>query len=546
MSDLKERLDRELATVLPAGDARAAVDTRVARRRRRRTILLPAATLILTAGLIAGLTFAFSPDPRGPQGDARGIEMPGEPVEVMVDGGLLWVLTSEPECDGPVCDGFVVKVDEAGGQVIDQVPVTSPNGIAAGAGSIWVVSLADDTLLRLEPATGSIQATIPLSLPFTVGNDGDRSFLPVDVDANDDAVWVSSGRGALAHIDPATNDVVDMVPRRSHTGGPLAIGQEGVWVADSLNGAVLVDPATHQVVHSVTLDDEIGQRFSVNTLVARDGSVWAVGNWADPVEELDGVGYVAGEGHAVVEIDERGHDVDSILDIREGAAWLLDGDDLWVVEHDGGYLRRIDRAGRRLGPSLNVPFGRPLAVAGTSAWSAVGESLRRWELPREGDPGDRAGDLEPLVIRISSPKSEDGTYVGPRFRASYRGTPIPLDAIETPGAELEYPVTESPVALPKGTPIVIEGDVRDAAVFELRPAPGTYVEHGSCIVADPLYEIPSRDEPTAFFIYAEWPDSAGGMAFRSDVAGGSSTTPGSEQAETQIDATLLGLALCEG
>jgi streptogramin lyase len=383
MSDLKERLDRELARVLPSGDARAAVDTRVARRRRRRGVLLPAVTLVLTAGLVAGLTIAFSSDPRPPAED-QAIAMPGEPVEVMVDGRLLWVLTSEQGCEGPVCNGYVVKVDTARGQVIDRIPVTSPNGIAAGAGSIWVVSFADDTLLRFDPDTGSLQATIPLSLPFTVGDDGDRSFLPVDVDANDEAVWVSSGRGALAQVDPATDDIVDIVPRRSHSGGPLAIGQEGVWVADSLNGAVLVDPATHEVVDAVRLEDETGRRFSVNSLVARDGSVWAVGNWADPIEELDGAGYVAGEGHAVVEIEEREDRlVDSILSIREGAAWLLADDDLWVVEQDGAYLRRIDPVQRTLSRSIDVPFGRPLAVSGVDVWSAVGESLRRWELPRE-------------------------------------------------------------------------------------------------------------------------------------------------------------------
>jgi streptogramin lyase len=386
MSDLRERLDRELGRVLPARDARAAVDRRAGRRRRHRTVLLPVVTLILTAGLVAGLTYAFSPDSKRPPADDQAVTMPGEPVEVMVDGGLLWVLTTEPGCDGPVCDGFVVKVDAARGQVIDQVPVTSPNGIASGAGSIWVVSFADDTLLRIEPATESVQATIPLRLPFAVGNDGDRSFLPVDVDANDDAVWVSSGRGALAHVDPATNDIVDLVSRRSHTGGPLAIGQEGVWVADSLNGAVLVDPATHRVVDAVTLDDEAGQRFSVNSLVTRGGSVWAVGNWAHPTEELGGAGYVSGEGHAVVEIDESDGNVDSILDIREGAGWLIADDDLWVVEHDGQYLRRIDPADHRLGPSLSVPFGRPIAVSGSTAWSAVGESIRRWELPLDASP----------------------------------------------------------------------------------------------------------------------------------------------------------------
>jgi hypothetical protein len=382
MSDLKERLDRELVRVLPAGDARAAVDTRVARRRRRRAVLLPAVTLFLTAGLVVGLTFAFSSVPR-PPAENHTIAMLGEPFDVMVDGGLLWVLTSQPGCEGASCSGYVVKVDTARGQVIDRIPVTSPNGIAAGAGSIWVVSFADDTLLRLDPGTGTLQATITLSLPFTVGNDGDRSFLPVDVDANDEAVWVASGRGALAHVDPATDDIVDVVPRRSHSGGPLAIGQEGVWVADSLNGAVLVDPATHEVVDAVRLEDETGRRFSVNSLVARDGSVWAIGNWADPIQELDGVGYVAGEGHAVVEIEERDRNVDSILDIREGEAWLLADDDLWVVEQGGAHLRRIDTVHRALGRSVSVTIGRPLAVSGGIAWSSVGESLQAWELPVE-------------------------------------------------------------------------------------------------------------------------------------------------------------------
>jgi streptogramin lyase len=477
MSDLKNRLDRELATVLPRADARAAMDRRVARRRRRRTILLPAATLILTAGLVAGLTYAFS-DSHRPPGDSRAIAMPGEALEAMVDGDVLWVLTSERGCEGPVCDGSVVKVDAIRGEVVDRVPVTTPNGIAAGAGSIWVVSFADDTLLRLEPATGSIQATIPLVLPFTVGNDGDRSFLPVDVDANDEAVWVSSGRGALAHIDPATNDVVDIVPRRSHTGGPVAISQEGIWVAESLNGAVLVDPATHRVVDAVTLDDEIGQRFSVNTLLARDGSVWAVGNWARPVEELGGAGYVAGEGHAVVEINERSREVESILDIRDGAAWLLEGDDLWVVEHDGAYLRRIDPVRRTLDRSVDVPFGRPLAVSGGVAWSAVGERLQRWELPVKGrDSVSTGADAceRPLVEPATLPWLDSGatmpdpvadsihrrvTWQGPpatQWAGSYVSVRVLMD-VASPG-------TEPAPSLPDGTAGTLRLHLREWAAL---------------------------------------------------------------------------------
>lgn len=372
-----------LTTVRKNRVRRAAIARRAEQRKQRRRLVLVPATLLLTAVILAGLTYAFragpGPQPPGPAEDGS-IRVPGELVEAIAVGDALWVLTQEPGCEGPVCSGFVAKVDTRLGEVVEQVPMTSPQAVAAGAGSIWVAGFADDTVVRFDPTTARIEATIPLILPFEVA-DGDRRFLPFDLDATDDAVWVSTGRGAVAHIDPSTNDIVGMARLPGGTGGSVAIGNVGVWVADSLNGAILVDPVSHRVVDAVRLDDEAGQRFSMNTLVARAGAIWVVGNWARPAEELDGTGYVAGEGHAVVEIDESDRNVDSMLDIRDGPAWLFGGDDLWVVEDDGVYLRRVDVDDRTLSSSVPVPFGRPLAVSGTTAWSAVGESIRSWELP---------------------------------------------------------------------------------------------------------------------------------------------------------------------
>jgi hypothetical protein len=416
MSDLKERLDRELAEVSPAIHARAAIARRAERRRRRRRLALVPATLLVTATIIAGLTYAFraGPQPPGPAEDGS-ILVSGEPVEAIAVGDALWVLTQEPGCEGPVCSGSVAKVDTRLGEVVARVPMTSPQAAAAGAGSIWIASFADDTVVRLDPATARIEATIPLTLPFEVA-DGDRRFLPFDLDATDEAVWVSTGRGAVAHIDPSTNDIVGMARLPGGTGGPVAIGNVGVWVADSLNGAILVDPVSHHVVDAVRLDDEAGQRFSMNTLVARGGAIWVVGNWARPVEELDSAGYVAGEGHAVVEIDESDGNVDSILDIRDGPAWLLDGDDLWVVEDDGAYLRRVDVDDRTLSSAVPVPFGRPLAVSGTTAWSAVGDSIRSWELP-DSTPGPTA---TPSPTVTAEPERGTGPIRGAFYPPTYR------------------------------------------------------------------------------------------------------------------------------
>lgn len=416
MSELKERLDRELAEVSPAIDARAAIERRADGRRRRRRLAVVPATLLVTATIIAGLTYAFraGPQPPGPAQDGS-IRVPGEPVEAIAVGDALWVLTQEPGCEGPVCSGFVAKVDTRLGQVLARVPMTSPQAVAAGAGSIWVASFADDTVVRFDPTTARIEATIQLILPFEVA-DGDRRFLPFDLDATDDAVWVSTGRGVVAHIDPSTNDVVGMARLPGGTGGPVAIGNVGVWVADSLNGAILVDPVSHRVVDAVRLDDEAGQRFSMNTLVARGGAVWVVGNWAHPVEDFEGTGYVTGEGHAVVEIDESDRNVDSILHIRDGPAWLLDGDDLWVVEDDGAHLRHVDVDGRALSSFVPVPFGRPLTVSGTIAWSAVGESIRSWELP-DGTPGPTA---TPSPTVTAEPERGTGPIRGAFYPPTYR------------------------------------------------------------------------------------------------------------------------------
>jgi streptogramin lyase len=399
MSDLKDRLDRELGRVLPARDARAAIDSRFTRRRRRRTVLLPTATLLLTAALVAGLTYAFSPDPPGPPGDDREIAMPGQPIQAMVDGDALWVLTHDPGCEGPVCAGYVVRVDTTLGEITARTPIMSPLGLASGAGGIWVASFADATLLRLDPATANVEATIPLVLPGEEP-ESDWKFLPTHVDANEDGVWVSTARGAVAHIDPATNSVVDVVPLPPESLGGVAIGRQGVWLDNGLGGLIRVDPKTHAVEEEGSIDDEIGRRLSVGTPIARDGTLWLVGTWGRPVEGLDGLTYESTEREALVQIDERTGEVVSVLDLPKEATWasLLEDDAIWLVEGGGASLRRLDPVTGELGQVVAVPFGMPLAISGPHAWSAVGESIRRWELPLDAAPFVPPTSLEGDVV----------------------------------------------------------------------------------------------------------------------------------------------------
>jgi hypothetical protein len=381
--DLRERLDRELRSIVPDPDARVAVDRRVARRRRHRQLLLAPLSVLLAAGLIVGLTDVFSPRRPPPTLTNGSIRLPGRPLQAIVEGDALWVLTDETGCQGPVCAGDLVKVDIVHDRVVADLPVRSPHGLSAGDGSIWVASFADDTLLRIDPASAEVEATIRLRLPFGASA-GDRAFLPFELDATGDAVWVSSGRAAVARLDPGTNRVVDVVVLPDHTGGnDVSMGRDDVWVTGDLNGAVRIDPSTNRVADVIGVEDEAARKLSANQLVARDRSVWVLGNWGRPVG-ADGSEYVAGPGQALVRIDGTTGAVASIRDvpdIREGAAWLLEDEDVWLVQRDGAEMRRVEPATDELGPTVSVPFGRPLAVDGSRVWSGVGESVRSWELP---------------------------------------------------------------------------------------------------------------------------------------------------------------------
>ena len=388
------------------------------RRRRRRRIALPVGTVLITAAIVGGLTYAFRPVPPHGVGDAVSIPLPGEPFQAIVHGDALWVLTTEPGCDGPACAGFVIKVDTVQGEVTAQVPATSPTGLTSGAGSIWFASFSDATLFRLDPETADVEATIPLVLPGEEPR-SDWKFLPTHVDADESGVWVSTARGAVAHIDPATNHVVDVVPLPPESTGGVVIGRDAVWLDNSAGGLLRVNPETHEVEEMSAVYDETGRRLSAGIGLARDGRLWALGTWGRPVEELGVTYYEATNREALVSFEESTGDVSRIIDLPKQAccaSLLVDRGDVWLVEGDGVSLRHLDTTTGDLAEPISVRFGRPLAVSGTIAWSAVGESVRSWALA-DGTPSPRA---TPSPTVTAGPELDTGPLHGAFYPDIYR------------------------------------------------------------------------------------------------------------------------------
>jgi YVTN family beta-propeller protein len=154
--------------------------------------------------------------------------------------------------------GTVARVDPVTGDVVHATVGNNPSAIAVGAGGVWVVDDADNTLTRIDPASASADTTTT-----PVGR------APSAVAAGTNAVWVANTQDdTVARVDPRTGSVIRTIHvGRRPTG--IAVGAGAVWVANSLSGTVSrIDPTTNQVEATI----EIGEAPQSVT-VAR-GQVW--------------------------------------------------------------------------------------------------------------------------------------------------------------------------------------------------------------------------------------------------------------------------------
>lgn len=130
---------------------------------------------------------------------------------IALGAGSLWMADS--------LNGAVRRIDPATGTVTRTIPLSDgANAMAFGHGAVWVANAREDSVLRIRPRTNSIERAI------SVGED------PVALAVGADAIWVAnSGDGTVSRIDPATSTVTDTI-RVGHR--PLGVAVAGglVWL----------------------------------------------------------------------------------------------------------------------------------------------------------------------------------------------------------------------------------------------------------------------------------------------------------------------------
>lgn len=160
-----------------------------------------------------------------------------------ISNGSLWVA----DCK----DGTLNRIDikTAKRSAVIATGISTPQGelnVVAGAGSIWVASDGKGQIARVDPANNQVVATVQVDpgsdyLSFGFG-----------------ALWAASGTSqTLQKIDPQTNSVVKKTAL-GRTPGFLVAGEGAVWVQEQGDGTVAkIDPETGAVIGRVKVDETL-------------------------------------------------------------------------------------------------------------------------------------------------------------------------------------------------------------------------------------------------------------------------------------------------
>jgi streptogramin lyase len=270
-----------------------------------------------------GHIVATIPDPAGPVGVEAGF-------------GSVWA------ANGPA--GTIIRIDPTSNKVVATIQTGRPVCcLAFGAGAVWAASFATDTVIRIDPATNSVADAFP-----------SRGLAPEGITFGDGYVWVANHHGnptgSVAKIDPATDTVIDVIPvgAASFTGGPsfLAAVPGSVW-AGVPNQSVLVriNTATDAIIATIPVRGACGE------IAANSQQVWVSGG--TPPGCSPGVSLVNPATNSMVTHLTAG---------GPSSSNALGSGGFWFGADTSDLLNRVDTATKSVIGQLKLP-GSPGSIA---------------------------------------------------------------------------------------------------------------------------------------------------------------------------------------
>ena len=106
----------------------------------------------------------------------------GAELAVATGAGSVWITEN--------ADNTVIRLDPATGKVVASISVPSPTGVLVHANQVWVASYTTTTLTTIDATTNAIRGSVSLSGPGQ------------NILASATSLWVSQSDGSLTQITP--------------------------------------------------------------------------------------------------------------------------------------------------------------------------------------------------------------------------------------------------------------------------------------------------------------------------------------------------------
>ena len=267
---------------------------------------------------------------------AARISVPVGPAWLETGFGSLWVTKIKSK--------EVLRIDPGSNQVIATIRVGSKPelGIGIGLGYVWIADTKDKSIKQIDPASNKVVRTIAVNLPKeTEGSIG----------VGEGSLWALTNEGdtdsgTLSRIDPMTGEVIANI--RVNAGSHAALVAFGsVWVTSTAGGAVLrVDPRNDAVVA------EIPVRRAPRFLAASEDSVWVLNQGDGSLSRID-----PQSNQVVASIDVGVPGEGGDISISDGFVWVsAEGVPLSQIDPRTNRLVRQFAGGKRE-DTLRVGFG---------------------------------------------------------------------------------------------------------------------------------------------------------------------------------------------
>jgi YVTN family beta-propeller protein len=306
-------------------------------------LILAAVIIVLAAGGGAGSLQSIAADSvgaiaPGQEDITADVPLGSSPSGVAAGDGAVWIANYN--------NSIVSRIDPTSHAVQTIQVDSTPSGIAFGAGAVWVANTFSGTVSRINPSVNRVVRTIG------VGNG------PSGVAVGYGAVWVAnSSDGTLSRI----NAITDATGKPIALGGSptgVATGFRSVWVSDADYARVLrIDSRTGQLIQPINVGT------GPSAIATGFGSVWVANS-------LDGT---------VMRINPGTNHVTAAIHVGDTPNALAVGaDGVWVANEFGDDVVRIDPATDT--PAHTIQVGnRPegVAILGRRAWVSAQASETR-------------------------------------------------------------------------------------------------------------------------------------------------------------------------